>query len=163
MNFFVLSTYAREKRNEEKKWSGKEEMQKFIFIGNLTRDVELSETPGGIAVAKFTVAVGREYAAKGEERGVDYFNVVAFRGLAENIARYCRKGSKVCVIGQVQNSSYKNKEGVTVYKTEILAERVEFLGGRENGGEGKASAGATAKSGDYGGQVELIDGDDLPF
>ena len=139
-------------------------MQKFIFIGNLARDVEIAETATGLTVGKFTVAVGRDYAAKGEERGVDFFNVVAFRGIAENVARYCRKGSKVCVVGQVQNSSYKNKEGVTVYKTEVMAERVEFLSGRSEMNDVKADGATVSKTGgDYGGQVELIDGDDLPF
>lgn len=125
-------------------------MQRFFCIGNLTRDPEMAKTPNGHAVCKFGIAVGREY----DREAVDFFNVVAWRGLGENVAKYCSKGSKVAVLGQLQNRSYKNKDGQAVTLTEVVAERVEFLNSRN------LPAAETSCSGD---QVELIDGSDLPF
>ena len=71
-------------------------MNKIFLIGNLTRDPELSETNSGIAVCRFNVAVNRRWAGDGEQQ-TDFFNVTAWRGLAETVARFCKKGNKVAV------------------------------------------------------------------
>ena len=80
-------------------------MNKVFLIGNLTRDPELSETNSGIAVCRFSVAVNRRRAS-GEEPQTDFFNVTAWRGLAETVARYCKKGNKVAVSGTIQIRQY---------------------------------------------------------
>lgn len=69
-------------------------MNKVFLIGNLTRDPELSETGSGISVCRFSIAVNRDYTNADGERETDFFNCTAWRGIAETIARYCKKGTK---------------------------------------------------------------------
>lgn len=97
-------------------------MNKAVVTGNLSKDVEFMTTSSNVAVAKFSVAVKRDF---GEE--VDFLNVVAWRSLAESCTKYLKKGSKVAVIGSIQTRSYENKNGQKQYITEIIAEQVEFL------------------------------------
>lgn len=99
-------------------------MNRAIIIGNLVRDLELRFTNTGKEVANFTVAVSRNY---GEKKETDFINCIAWGKTAENMAKYLSKGSKVAVEGRIQVSSYDNKEGQKVYKTEIVADSVEFL------------------------------------
>ena len=101
-------------------------MNKWIGIGNLTRDPELSETPNGTAVCKFTVAVNRNFTNANGERECDFINVVAWRSLAENCGRFLSKGKKVSVVGSSQTRSYESN-GEKKYVTEIMADEVEFL------------------------------------
>lgn len=101
-------------------------MNKWIGIGNLTRDLELSETPNGTAVCKFTVAVNRNFTNANGERECDFINVVAWRSLAENCGRFLSKGKKVSVVGSLQTRSYESN-GEKKYVTEIMADEVEFL------------------------------------
>lgn len=102
-------------------------MNHVTIIGNLTRDPEIAETPTGVTVCKFAVAVNRKYKDDNGEVVTDFFNVVAWRGLAENCGKYLAKGKKVAVVGTLQNRSYTDKNGVTRYVTEIIAEEAEFL------------------------------------
>ena len=101
-------------------------MNTWIGIGNLTRDPELSETPNGTAVCKFTVAVNRNFTNANGERECDFINVVAWRSLAENCGRFLSKGKKVSVVGSLQTRSYESN-GEKKYVTEIMADEVEFL------------------------------------
>lgn len=107
-------------------------MNKFICIGNLTKDVDLAETPSGVAVAKFTVAVNRRFSAADGEKVADFFNIVVWRGLADNCAKYLKKGSKVAITGELQTRSYEDKEGIKRYVTEVQADEVEFLSAKTN-------------------------------
>ena len=100
-------------------------MNKLTIIGNLTKDPELRTTPQGINVCDFTVAVNHR---KGD--GSDFFRVTAWRGLAENCAKYLAKGRKVCVIGPVSARSYQAQNGETRVSLEVTAEDVEFLSSR---------------------------------
>lgn len=102
-------------------------MNKVTIIGNLTHDPEIAETPTGVTVCKFSVAVNRKYKDDNGEVVTDFFNVVAWRGLAENCGKYLAKGKKVAVVGTLQNRSYTDRNGVTRYVTEIIAEEAEFL------------------------------------
>lgn len=102
-------------------------MNKITIIGNLTHDPEIAETPTGVTVCKFSVAVNRKYKDDNGEVVTDFFNVVAWRGLAENCGKYLAKGKKVAVVGTLQNRSYTDRNGVTRYVTEIIAEEAEFL------------------------------------
>ena len=99
-------------------------MNRAIIIGNLTRDIELRFTNTGKEVANFTVAVTRTFS---KDKETDFINCVAWGKTAENMAKYLSKGSKVAVEGRIQVSNYDNKEGQKVYKTEIVADSVEFL------------------------------------
>ena len=101
-------------------------MNKIFLIGNLTRDPELSETQSGIAVCRFAIAVNRRRTSEGEPQ-TDFFNVTAWRGLAESVARYCKKGNKVAVTGSVQIRTYEGNDGVKRTSVDVVAEDVEFL------------------------------------
>ena len=102
-------------------------MNTVFLIGNLTRDPELTETSGGVNVCHFAIAVNRSYTSADGERQTDFFNVTAWRGLAENIARYTKKGSKVAVSGSVQIRNYEDNQGVKRNAVDIIAQDVEFL------------------------------------
>lgn len=111
-------------------------MNKVILIGNLTRDPELSETNSGIAVCRFGLAVNRQYSSSDGERETDFFQVTAWRGTGENVARYCKKGHKVAVVGSIQMRNYEDREGVKRTAVDIVAQDVEFLTQRARDDDG---------------------------
>lgn len=102
-------------------------MNKVILIGNLTRDPETGETSNGVAYGKFSIAVNRPYTNGDGERETDFFNITVWRGQAENCGKYLHKGSKVAIIGSLQNRSYEDKDGIKRNVTDIIANEVEFL------------------------------------
>lgn len=102
-------------------------MNKVYLIGNLTRDVELAQTPSGVAVARFSIAVSRQYQDSNGERQTDFFNCTAWRGLAETIAKYCKKGSKVAVFGSIQLRNYEDNQGIKRQAVDIIVQDCEFL------------------------------------
>jgi single stranded DNA-binding protein (ssb) len=111
---------------------------RIILVGRLTRDPELRATPDGVSVVRFRLAVDR-VARAGEERQTDFFDIVAFRQLADTVANYTTKGRLVLVEGKLQTRSYNDREGNrrTVY--EIVADTVRFL---ERPREGEPEVGA---------------------
>lgn len=102
-------------------------MNKVFLIGNLTRDPELTETSGGVSVCHFAIAVNRTYSSSDGERQTDFFNVTAWRGLADNIARFMKKGSKVAVSGSIQIRNYEDNQGMKRTAVDVIAQDVEFL------------------------------------
>lgn len=116
-------------------------MNKCVLVGNLVRDPELTQTPSGISVCKFTLAVNRNYTNANGEREADFINIVTWRGLAENCGKYLVKGKKVALSGQIQTRSYDDKDGNKRYATEVIADDVEFIGGGSGeAGEPKQAA-----------------------
>ncbi len=111
-------------------------MNRAILIGNLTKDPELRTTPQGISVCSFTIAVNRGF---GEKKDVDYVPIVTWRGLADNCAKFLGKGRKVGVSGRIQVRSYDANNGERRYVTEIVADDVEFLSPKGEGGSGGGS------------------------
>jgi single-strand DNA-binding protein len=111
-------------------------MNQVILIGRLTRDPELSYTANTqTAMCRFTLAVDRPRRSDGNEAGADFIRITVWDRQAENCDRYLRKGSQVAVRGRIETGSYKNREGVTVYTTDVVADRfggVEFLGSRNS-------------------------------
>ncbi len=107
-------------------------MNKVFLIGNLTRDPELTETPSGVAVCHFAIAVNRNYSSQDGERQTDFFNCTAWRAMAETIARYTKKGKKVAVVGSVQLRNYEDNQGVKRTAVDIIVQDCEFLSPREN-------------------------------
>lgn len=101
-------------------------MNKVFLIGNLTRDPELSTTPGGVSVCRFSIAVNRSFASQDGTRETDFFNITVWRSQAENCSRFLKKGNKVAVIGSLQNRSYE-VDGQKRFATDIIANEVEFL------------------------------------
>ena len=102
-------------------------MNKVFLIGNLTRDPELTETPSGVAVCHFAIAVNRGYSSQDGERQTDFFNCTAWRGQAETIARFTKKGNKVAVSGSIQLRNYEDNQGVKRTAVDIVVQDVEFL------------------------------------
>jgi len=164
-------------------------MNNVVLIGRLTRDPELSYTPNTqTAVAHFSIAVDRP-RRNGEDAGADFIRITVFGRQAETCDRYLSKGRQVAVQGRIQTGSYKNREGVTVYTTDIVADRVEFLGSGQGGSQGDRggyqqsngggvsrdtvsmdapATGFSAPQDDFGGFDDLPDSfqaaeDDIPF
>ena len=102
-------------------------MNKVYLIGNLTRDPELSETSSGIAFCRFSIAVNRTFANADGNREADFFNITVWRNQAENCSKFLKKGSKVAVVGSLQNHSYEDKDGIKRTLTDIVASEIEFL------------------------------------
>jgi single-strand DNA-binding protein len=102
-------------------------MNKAILTGNLVADPELRKTQSDISVCTFRIAVQRRFANPQGVRESDFFNIVAWRGLADTCAKFLTKGRKVGVIGVIQNRSYDAQDGTKRYITEIVADDVEFL------------------------------------
>ena len=104
-------------------------MNLVVLMGNLTRDPELSESQSGKAICKFSMAVSREF-----EEGTDFFNCTAWGGQAENIAKYFHKGKKILVSGRIKISE-SEKDGQKRRFTDIIVNKFDFCGGKENQSE----------------------------
>lgn len=134
-------------------------MNKVTLIGNLARDPELSTTNNGVSVCRFSIAVQRRFSSADGSNQADFFNIVTWRGLAENCHKFLKKGSKCAVNGRIQNSSYEASDGTKRYSTDIIADDVEFLGTKPSD-----TSDSTPKATDSGsGELEPIDDDSLPF
>ena len=119
-------------------------MNSVALIGRLTRDPELRYSAGTqMAVATFSIAVDRPVKAGGE-RQTDFPRVIVFGKQAENCEHYIGKGRLVGVHGRIQTGSYKNQDGRTVYTTDVVADRVEFLDWGKQ--EGNSSSGQRGSS-----------------
>jgi single-strand DNA-binding protein len=109
-------------------------VNKFIGVGNLGKDAETKFTPSGVACTTFSIAMGRRWKDKqtGEcQEATDWVSVVLWR--SENLANYLTKGKQVYVEGRLQTRSYDDKDGQKRYVTEVVADDVILLGGREQG------------------------------
>lgn len=151
-------------------------MNKVIIIGRLSRDPEMRSTASGINTTMFNVAVSRNYTGSSGTREADFINCIAWRKQAENIAKYCKKGSQVAVEGRIQTRNYDANDGSRKYITEIIADNVTFLGNKpagsgsnveaENSFVGEEDIATTDITEDpfkdFGEEVALSD-DDLPF
>ena len=102
-------------------------MNKVLLVGRLTRDPELRTTPGGMAVTRFTIAVSQNFTNKNGERGADFINCSAWGRQADNISKYCRKGTLVSAEGRIRTSSYDAQDGTKRYSTEVVCDTVNFL------------------------------------
>lgn len=114
-------------------------LNKVIIIGNLTRDPELKAIPSGTKVCSFSLATNRVWKdLKGaKQEAVDFHNIVAFGRQAELIGQYLKKGSSALVEGRLQTRSWDGTDGQKKYRTEIVADRVQF--GPRGGGTGGTS------------------------
>ena len=138
-----------------------------VIMGRLTADPELRQTPSGVAVTRFTVAVDRSFVKAGEERKADFINVVAWRQTAEFVTRYFSKGSMIAVQGAIQTGSYE-KDGVKRSTFEIVADNVSFCGSKSESGTGGAprtpvAAAPSFSNGSADDFAAMADDDDLPF
>lgn len=102
-------------------------INRFIGIGRLTRDPELRRTAQGDAVTSFTLAVNRSFTNADGQQQADFINCVVWKKTAENVERYCSKGSLVGVEGRLQSRTYENNQGQTVFVTEVVCNSVQFI------------------------------------
>ena len=101
-------------------------MNKCTLLGRTTKDPDISFTPDGLCVARFSLAVTRRY--KKDE--ADFINCVCFGKLAEIFQKFVKKGDKICVAGRIQTGSYNNREGKKVYTTDIVVEDLDMWGSK---------------------------------
>lgn len=138
-------------------------LNKCMVIGRLGADPEMRYTANGNAVTTFNVATSRSFAGQDGQRReeTEWFSVVTWNRLAETCAQYLTKGRLVYVEGRMQTRSWDDQQtGQKRYKTELIAEEVKFLGGREDGQRGGGFAPGMAVGADSEGD---IDPDELPF
>ena len=142
-------------------------INRVILVGRLTKDPEYRQTPNGVSVATFTLAVNRPFTNSQGEREADFINVVVFRRQADNVNNYLSKGSLAGVDGRIQSRSYENKEGQRVFVTEVVADSVQFMDSKSSNQQnnqsqqqGQAPAGNNPFANDNNAN---IDDDDLPF
>ena len=140
-------------------------LNKAILIGRLVRDPEINYTQGtGVAVAKFTLAVDRNFKNQNGQREADFIPIVCWRKLAENVANNLSKGRLVAVSGRIQTRSYQAQDGSRRYVTEIIADEVQFLDWPKdaNRPSNNPEVGTGTKPNDSG-FIPVDDTDDLPF
>jgi single-strand DNA-binding protein len=139
-------------------------VNKVILVGNLGRDPEISYTPSGMAITKFSVATSDERKDKttGERKErTEWHRITAFGKLAEICGQYLTKGKQVYIEGRIQTSSYE-KDGVTRYSVDIIASDMKMLGSR-GPGEASARTGAGFAAADMDGAPPEPREDDIPF
>ena len=107
-------------------------MNKVFLIGNLTRDPEFRETPSGVPMCRFTIAVNRNYKNADGERQTDFFNCTAWRVTAETISRYTKKGNKVAVTGSIELRDYEDNQGARRTAVDVIVQDCEMLTPRDN-------------------------------
>lgn len=150
-------------------------MNNVTLVGRLTRDPELRTISSGNTTCSFAVAVTRQFTNAQGEREADFINCVVWGKQAENLAKFCTKGSLVGITGRIQTRNYDGQDGRRVYVTEVVVNQLNFLGSR-NGGNGMESVPQENVNynpietsditedpfKDFGSEVVLSD-DDLPF
>lgn len=142
-------------------------INKVILVGNVGADPEVRRIDANTPVANFRMATSESYTDKQGVRQTitEWHNVVVWRGLAEVVEKYVKKGGQIYVEGRLRTRSYDDANGVKRYVTEIVADTLKMLGRRENDGSAESSYSQPANSG-YTSQVEDIEAagsDDLPF
>lgn len=139
-------------------------MNVTILAGNLTRDPELRYLPSGQPVCSFSIAVNRVYESEGQKKEqVGFFRIVVWGKMGEACNEYLKKGSSVLVKGRLDSRSWEAQDGTKRNTVEVVAENVQFLGGKKEGGasaprETKATASVGGISAD-----ELKPDEDVPF
>ena len=138
-------------------------MNKIILIGRLTKDVELRYTQvTNTAVASFTLAVDRKFTKSDNEKQTDFFNVIAWNKLAENVSKYLSKGKQVAISGRLETRSWNDESGQKHNTIEIIAEEASFIDPKnKKNNEAILSSPVPINEGNF--STDLISGDDLPF
>lgn len=103
-------------------------LNRWDGLGRLTSDPEVQKTRNGTTIAKFSVAVDRDYQATNGAKGVDFIPVVTWRGLAEIAQKYLQKGQMVCISGRLEQQSWENQDGKRQTKLLVVADCIYFAG-----------------------------------
>ena len=142
-------------------------MNRVVLVGRLTRDPELRTTASGVSQARFTLAVNRRVANEEGQHEADFINCVAWRGLADTIYKYFKKGKEIALEGRIQTSSYEDKHGDTRWQTDVVVDNITFIGSKDQERDSKADIKENKEVKedpfeDLGDLVELDDSE-LPF
>jgi single-strand DNA-binding protein len=137
-------------------------LNKSIIGGRLTADVELKQTPNGVPVCSFSIAVNRRHS-KDSEQQTDFINCVAWRNTAEFICKYFRKGSSLCVTGSLQTRSWTDNNGQKRYATEVVVDEVHFVDSKSEGGQAAPSIPEYTATTPMPNLEEVPNDEDLPF
>ena len=151
-------------------------MNKILLIGRLTKDPELRYTQSGTAVASFTLAVNRSFTNQNGEREADFINCVAWQKAAEFVSQYFKKGQQMALEGRLQVRSYDDNNGQRRWVTEVITEKVEFVGSKGGNGNSSSNGAGSGSGGDNAGgsgadtsyqlglgEEIVFDDNDLPF
>lgn len=146
------------------------DLNRAIIAGNLTRDPEIRSLPSGAKVCNFSIATNRVWKDKdgAQQKSTDFHNIVVFGRQAETSAQYLKKGQQVLVEGRIQTRSWEDQKGEKKYRTEIIADRVQF-GARASGSAPADSDNMEPDQSDTGGDEEInypeeeVDPEDIPF
>ncbi|MBO5494246.1 MAG: single-stranded DNA-binding protein [Eubacterium sp.] len=137
------------------------------LMGRLTFEPELRQTPSGVSVVRFQIAVDRNFQRAGEERKADFIDVTAWRQTAEFVSRYFHKGSMIAVEGSIQTDNFTDNSGNKRKSVTVVANNVSFCGSKAESGtvnpafSQPAPSYASADNSDF---EEIVDDDDdLPF
>jgi single-strand DNA-binding protein len=114
-------------------------LNRVILMGRITHDLEVRQTPSGVASLSFTVAVERSYAGQNGERQSDFIRCVAWRQTAEFIGKYFGKGRMIAIEGSIRTGSYDDKNGVKHYTTDVYVDSASFTGEPKQQGSGNYS------------------------
>ena len=132
-------------------------LNKVILGGRITADPELKQTPQGVSVTSFSVAINR----RGKEQQTDFINCIAWRQTAEIICKFFKKGSSICIVGNIQVRTWNDNSGNKRYATEIIADEVYFVDSKDEQSSPGAPSFMTAPSTPQ--FEEISPEDDLPF
>ena len=143
-------------------------MNKVILMGRLTRDVEMRQTPNGVSLARFSIAVTRRFKNSNGEYDADFINCIAWRKTGEFIARYFQKGSMIAVVGSIQTRSWDGNDGKKQYATEVIVDEAYFTGSKSESSTGVntdlSDSGLDDLNSQYGEDFATIGNEeDLPF
>lgn len=145
-------------------------LNKVILAGRLTADPELKKTTtNDTSVCSFTIAVNRRFTKAGEQPQADFINCVAWRQQAELLSRYFRKGSSVCIVGNIQNRNWTDQQGNKRTTTEVIVDELNFVDSKSEGPSRDFAPDAAPQTPAYSTapaeltKFEEADEDDLPF
>lgn len=143
-------------------------MNKVILMGRLTKDIEMRQTPNGVSLARFSIAVTRRFKNSNGEYDADFINCIAWRKTGEFIARYFQKGSMIAVVGSIQTRSWDGNDGKKQYATEVIVDEAYFTGSKSENSTGGntdfSDSGLDDLNSQYGDDFATIgDEEDLPF
>lgn len=134
-------------------------LNRVILMGRITHDLEIKQTPSGVSVLSFSLAVERQFKGATGEKETDFINCVAWRQQAEFIGKYFSKGRMIAIEGNLRTRTYDDKNGTKHYVTEVYVDNVSFTGEKsENYNEGSQTSFNSYES-DY----DVISDDGCPF
>lgn len=137
-------------------------LNKVILGGRMTADPELKTTQAGVSVLSFTIAVNRRRTKDGEQMS-DFITCVAWKERAELISKYFRKGSCICIVGEIQVRKWQDADGNNRYATEVLVSEVNFVDSKSESQSAPASYMPEAYTAPAAGFEEITGDEDLPF